>query len=386
VRVPLVLSFFLAYQFTVVSRSYVLLFPLFLALVIGYEKRGEHFLRFCVLLVLLSEVSLHGLAFAGAFFTLFLIDIARRRVRVALRPLLAGCALLAAHFAFLVWMLWPARDPGGQTTASLLALVNPRNALDVLILGLGSTLVGSHTVVRAFVSAAMLVVLIVWLARRRALAPFVLMTLFVLPVCAMHFSGWHMAMFFFALIVPVLLAWQREADGIDRRLEIAALCVVALIVARQARFTFTSLAFDIGHEFTGSRAAAAFIEENGLHRTKLYGAGIGVVGIQPWFPENTFRNYTTPGNVAYWDWSGTNPWPYRHDTTPEQHRQWIQTMLAEKPDYFVCATAFQGDPAMANALARSPDYRAVAVFEGKAVWEDRPAWQDAFVIYQRVRR
>jgi hypothetical protein len=107
---------------------------------------------------------------------------------------------------------------------------------------------------------------------------------------------------------------------------------------------------------------------------------MGVVAIQPWFPENVFRN----ADVAFWDWSGANRWPYRHDTTPQYARAWFQKILADRPDYIVCATAFQGDPATAAALARSPLYRAIAVFEGQAVWEGRPAWQDSLVIYQRV--
>ena len=371
IRVLLAFTFFLAYQFTVVSRSYVLLFPLLLLVALTYGQRGERFVRFCVLLVLMSQVSLHGAALAAALLVLCLVD----RVRVPRRQLLTGLSLFAVNVVVLALMLrpqvWASRGPDLKPVTDVMRMA------DIAMRTTNRTLFGM-----AVVSIIMLVILLVWLGFTRTLIAYVVMTASLLPISAIYMASWHEGLFFFVLVFAILLAYERGREA-PRVVAIAAQVVIVIFLARQARWTFASLSYDAANDFTGSRAAAEFIRERGLDKKRLYGAGLKALEIQPYFPRNIFRNY--PSDKAFWDWSPSNPWPYylggeRKNGDP---KAWIARLLAEKPDYIVSAVGYTLDSNMAYALAADPEYRAIAFFEGGIVWKDRPWWEDSFVIYER---
>lgn len=370
IRVLMAFSFYLAYQFTIVARSYVLLFPLLLLVALTYEQRGERFVRFCVLLVLLSQVSVHGASLAAALFVLFLID----RVRVERRQLIAGLALLAVNAVALVLMLRPKAwvEKGAEFERAL----DLPQLVKIAAGATNRTLFGM-----AAVSLIILLVLAVWMAFARVLVPYMLLTASLLPISAIYMASWHEGIFFFALAFAILLAYQRGCE-VPRYLGLAAQTVIVVFLARQVYWTYTSLSYDVTSDFTGSRAAAAFIRERGLHHKRLFGTGLRAMEIQPYFERNVFRN--DPGEDAFWDWSPENPWPYlvggRIHGDPDQ---WLAQLKAAKPDYVVSAVGYTTDSRMAFALAKDPEYRAIAYFEGAIVWKERPWWEDSFVIYER---
>jgi len=371
IRVPLAFSFFLAYQFTVVARSYVLLFPLLLAILLTYDRRGERFVRFCALLALLSQVSVHGAFFAAALFALFLID----RVKVPRRAFIAGLALLVVDAAVLFVTLrpreWMSHGPDMRRGVDFAKLS------DIAWSATKETFLG--ITVPAIV---MFIVVAVWLWFARGLVEYVLMTLSILPISAIYMAAWHEGVFFFALVFAILLAFERGRE-MPRAMALAGQGVIVIVFLGHTWWTFASLAYDAGNDFTGSRAAAEFVREHGLDQTRLYGTGLRAMEIQPYFPRNVFRNYHRP--YAFWDWTPSNPWPYRlgHTNVRGDLQRWLTALRAERPDYIVSALGYSTDSALAFALAKDPAYRAIAVFEGRIVWKDRAMWQDSFVIYER---
>jgi hypothetical protein len=73
-RALLPFTYFVAYQYTIVSRSYVLLLPILVSVLAIYSERRERLWTFVGLLVLLSQVSLHGMSLAGALALLYIVD------------------------------------------------------------------------------------------------------------------------------------------------------------------------------------------------------------------------------------------------------------------------------------------------------------------------
>ena len=119
-------TYFLAYQYAVVARQYVLLAPLlFLIAWNMYRDRGRRPLLLAGLLALLAHTSVHGLALAAAMALGWLADAARSwpawNAALRRRHMAAGVLLLAAAAAAIV-VLWPAADNavkpwGGLTVA-----------------------------------------------------------------------------------------------------------------------------------------------------------------------------------------------------------------------------------------------------------------------------
>ena len=78
-KLPLPFTYFLFYQYGVISRPYSLLFLAFVLAAMAYPTREERPFRFVLVLVLLCLSSAYGLAFAGGIALVWLIDMLRTR-------------------------------------------------------------------------------------------------------------------------------------------------------------------------------------------------------------------------------------------------------------------------------------------------------------------
>jgi hypothetical protein len=397
VRALVPFSFFVAFQFTVVARSYVLVPPILWALAAIYDRRARFFPLFVLLLIALSNVSVHGLGIAGGLFLLFLIDLARRRIalsELSQRAFLIGTLLFAFNSIFLIVILWP---PVNLKTGPLVDLsFTPQHFAEVgfwilreMMWGGLDEMSNAPGIVALLLVLTAFALLMIFLRRRRALSVFLLPTIGMLPVAALYFGLWHEGLFFFALLFALFVAWQRSPSSSERRsLDFAVPCIIAIVLLRHAQWTAQSIQYDATHPFTGSRAAAEFIARNQLDRTRLFGAGLRCVEIQPYFPHNIFRNYTIAGNVAFWDWSTENPWPLGNAkvTNPRQMGQWFYQTMAQQPDYIVAAIGYRMDHLYARALIRRPDYRLIATFTGTTYWKSKQIEIIAFQIFARKRK
>ena len=385
-RVPLYVrliapfTLFVLYQYTIVARSYVLLGPILLLIARRYDERAEHPWRFFALLIALSHVSVHGFAIACGLALLFVIE--KRRLPTG------PFALFAINAVLLVAMLWPAPDNISHINhGSPLAISSYRRLATTLVpelfWGPPEHSSPARAVLATLVALIAMTILVFWLLRRRTLAIIILPLIGVTIVSARYFGMWHEGIFFFLLLFASLLAFDRPRTA--RVLDVAGQVVLVLLLARNAQWAFQSLAHDLVFDFTGSKRAAAFLRERGLHHKKVYGYGIAALELQPYFERNLFDNWTLP--AAYFEWSPANPWPYTRGTgeSREEQLQWIRRGLSEKPDVIVYAIGLRVDEYEKPLLA-ARDYRRTGSFRGDTYWKTRPTGPIRFDIYERVIR
>jgi hypothetical protein len=387
VRVLAPFTLFIAYQYTVIARSYVLIGPFLLGIAAMYHRRSERPARFTALLVGLSHVSLHGLAIAGGLAAVFAIELLLKRVpRPPRRTVIAAAAVLVANTVVLVLILWPARD-----NISHINLGSPfsadrytKLATDIVpefFWGPPEYESPVKAVLTTLAALSALAVLVFWLARRGSLGIILLPLAGVMVVAARYYNMWHEGILFMLLLFGVLLAYRRPSGG--RVLEILGQTVLVLLLLRSAQWTFQSLAFDVPLNYTGSADAARFIREHALDRKKIYAAGIATVELQPYFERNLFANWMHPG--AYWEWSSAaNPWPYGRKTEEDRARElrWIQGVLAERPDVIVHGMGLSEED-LGKTIRADPAYRRIASFRGVTFWKTRPTWPIGFDVYER---
>ena len=381
-RAAIPFTFYAAYQYSVVSRSYVLVAPLLFAIAAIYRRRDEHPIRFAVLLALLALVSVHGACLAAAFCALFAIDLGRGRLaasKIALRSLIVSALILAATATLLVVVLWPPPD--------LLQVVSPARILDlsrhvsITMQALGGNLMPSSG--GGLIEIAMAALLLLWLVQRGVALELIVLFAALLPVSAMYFSHWHEGLFFWVFVFVLLLPPRTERTPL---LRVAGWTVVGWMLALHCLWTALSLAYDVRANFTGSRDAAAYIRAHGIEKRRLFGAGIRSIELQPYFASNIFSNHQTPQHAAFWDWSRANPWPYAPPgVAPDRRRMsaWFAAQLAARPAYFLAASGFKADGAYAAALYRDPNYRELATFSGGLFWKDRVAERIDFTLFER---
>lgn len=384
-------SFYLAYQYTVVARSYVLVGALLLAIATIYDKRAHRFGTFGLLLAILAGVSVHGIALATALAVLFAADVWRGRILMAPVPPWRRAAISLAFslwLAALMIIVWPAADLTSR--GDLHSPLDPRRWLAVLQWLVPELLWGDvseygQAAARAVFCAVLAgsAVLLVWLAHRGFLGGFLLLNASLLSVSAIYYSSWHEGLFFLATLFSVVVAYGRGRQSL--KLDRLVLATLLVILLRHLQWTAESLRYDARNEFTGSESAARFIRENGIDRRTVFGMGVRSLELQPHFDSNLYANYRLSGS-AFWDWSASNRWPYPRPTAESvrEMRNWYVGTIAQDPDYVLCAIGFRRDHLYARAMQENHDYRLVRTFEGRTFWKSEPVELIAFQLFERV--
>ena len=392
-RVLAPFAFYIAYQYTVVARSYVLVLPLLLLIARHYDRRSERPGLYALLLILLSHVSVHGFAVACALAALFLWEIARKKIpRPPRRAFLIATAAFAANAVLLVLLLWPPADNRAQARVHSPLDVN-RHAQVILsvVPPLFWPPLSDETPVEAALMAlaatAALTLLIVWYVASGAGPAVLAAALGVYAVALRYFSMWHEGLFFFVLLFGAAIAFGGPSGGRTRwrALDVAAQVVLVLLLLRHAQWTFQSLGHDLRWEATGSARAAEFIKSHGLHTRQIYGTGPAVVELQPYFAANIFDNYQNDGR-AYWEWSSKNTWPYTHftPTTDQEITRWFDGLVGARPEYIVYGSVLMEPDSHATRLFRDPSYRRIGSFGGYTYWKNHPNWLISFHVFERV--
>jgi hypothetical protein len=117
-RLLLPFTFFLAFQYAVIARSYSLFPPLLFVMAALWKRKWRHPLLFALLLGLLANVSLHGLAVAVGITTVLAIEWYREPEDKPHGWQMGVAALLTtAMTAFAVWCIWPVPDAGWAIAA-----------------------------------------------------------------------------------------------------------------------------------------------------------------------------------------------------------------------------------------------------------------------------
>ena len=391
IRLLVPFTFFIAYQYTVVARSYVLLPPILWGIALLYERRAERFGTFTLLLILLSNVSVHGLAIASGLALLFLIDVLRGKIPITQmkRSTFILCTIaFVLNAIVLIVILMPPSDLQSKD-----ALHSPLDLSRNVQL---ATVIFEHVLldvtnrvkppVAVTIASVLMLVLLFWAWRAGVFALLLLLALATFSVATVYYSPWHEGIFFLVLLFAMFVGFGRggaRAKWPDR----IAIGVLLLVLLRHAQWAANSLIYDFNTEWTGSKAAAHYIAEHHLDRTKLFAAGLRTTEVQPYFRSNIFANYRF-ADGAFWNWSSSNPMPYSEITRPGLRRmgQWYGSMLAAKPDYILASVGFRYDIIYAQALNKNPDYRSVAIFFGQMYWKREEGEIILFQLFERVNK
>ena len=117
IKLLLPFTFYLAFQYAIVARSYVLVPLLIFLCAYFWPQRFERPLTIALCLGLLANVAPHAAAISGGFAIVYLIDLWLRRhetcPRAPANRLYGAAALLLALYGISIWTALPAKDASG---------------------------------------------------------------------------------------------------------------------------------------------------------------------------------------------------------------------------------------------------------------------------------
>jgi hypothetical protein len=327
-RAVLPFTFYLAYQYAVVARSYVL-YPLLGFLVAHvYRQTKPRPLLMAVLLALLANISIHGTLVACCFAALY----GWKHLRsghtgdVTTRNYLSATAIFVASLAVIAVVVFPPKDlitvatptvtrvllhqtsanPAVSTQASATTLPAPisqtqqgglRYRFAELPRLLSYSISTSHLL--AFTLYLLLIAFLFRLHQLPMLLPLVAIILFLSFVYGL---AWHLGLIWVTILMILWAVWDPDADtrpGFNLQKVLGGFLFFLCLL--QLPWTWGAIRFDIRSPYSGAKNTAAYLRTLPTSM-RIAGFGPQSTAIVPYFPGNIFFNQPT----TFWLWSTRN--------------------------------------------------------------------------------
>lgn len=366
--------YFPLFQYAVIARSYALFPPLLWGIAILFPRRTtSQALPYFALLALLANASLHGALIAAVLFVEWFWS-AWRGGLFSRRPRLAWT--IVAVFSLLYFLLLlELRLPPDIVDRS--AGAHGPNAIAVRILkqiseafwgGLGSN---AYHAFSTLVGALVIVGSLIWFRQTTARYVFAGLLIPLLLLAGWkQAAGWHAGLIFLGWIFSLWIFFAEHRE-IASRYKALQFLIGAVLVA-QAFFGMRSIWFDIWNNYSGSKAAAAYLHETGEARQKLYAIGFKSFAIQPYFHRNLFAQQENERSPAFYSWKQSL-----------DHER-FSDLTAQQPDLVIVGNDGSSDTSELEAI-HSLGYCEQRRFTGAMWWKNGRAEPDTYVFMARCR-
>jgi hypothetical protein len=365
-RITLPFSFYLLYQYAVISRNYIAAPLLIFVIAVLFAYPARNLFSLAVVMGLLSNLCAQGMVISAGFVLMIAIRLlrgCRQDTQFLSLKRVAGASLcLCAFWAFSVWSTRPAKDSlytpawvvthrlgnagAGEANTNSVKTTLPgadadesgpepnthqskvRHALDRFEMDLTYGVSNSW-----LVSLVVWCVLLAFLIVRKNVFDFVPFILLQLLFEFVTGRPWHFGMVFLALIAVLWIDWPPEGSAHEPLWRAALSVTLLAVIVEQCFWTGRAIRTDTVAKYSGDRDAALFLASRIAGKT-VAGFQYHSVGVQPYFPSNIFANW--PGG-AYWNFS--------RKVDVDGH---LAETLEMRPDYIVIGFAVRPPDSFGN--------------------------------------
>jgi hypothetical protein len=327
-KVLIAFSYYFAYEYAVIVRSYAITTLLTLAAAALYPRSRERPIGFALVLLLLFNCNAQGFFIAGTFAALFVLERRFDRQRIAAMTIMFAAAVLA----FL-----QVRTPPDPARQAVMRVFNR----DAFAWCVSNAFLPTLPVAIGFVfGMALLLVVTLALRRSREAVLFLWMPLAALSIIYSYvwLGGLRHAGFF--LLLTLVAIWI-GAERIDKGWEMPAalLLNIALLVSTGVAVRYALL--DIEQPFTGAADMASFIGKQHLDNVPIAAHNLTQAeAILPMLPGTKFWYAGLGEYGTYMKWDSTferalnvtYPEAERRSIEHFRGREWLLLFNVEMPD------------------------------------------------------
>ena len=314
-RVGIVFSYYFAYQYAIIARSYAIDLVLFPAIALLHRQRLDRPILYCILLGLIANCNTFGVLFSG----ILLLDVlwAGTKQRPLRSPQVVGALIYGLMALTAVASAWPPSDVSFQTNQfggaavlhAIMLITEPFvERLDIFSL--------QEPVVASYLGGLVLSILLVWptaylfhSARRLWLFAAIVGVFFAFTAVK-YGQPWHAGLLFLAWIFCLWTSWEALVKlSAQRRFWLRVSIIVILFV--QCWYTVAAWTREVRQPYAPGRDVMSAIDTylRTHPRAKVAGMGFNAFAIQPWSDRNVFDNYRNhTAHAAYFEWRTSQPY------------------------------------------------------------------------------
>jgi hypothetical protein len=357
VRLSLPFTFFLAYQYPGVARSYSIVPLLLFGCAAIYKNGVQRIGLFTFLVCAMAGLSLHALVLSVSIWVAFHIDVVRDWGWITAstrKKLLVAGAVYVAWALVMIAAAWPAKDVAFPYHVDF--------SLGHFVRESGSAL-NEAFAGQPVASLAAIALSLPFLWRGNGLGVFLISSVLLCAASSLVYGNvWHHGILFLAWLFAVWIS------ATNTKPTWPILTALAIVIVFQCYWTVDSWRYDWQRPYSGGSEAAMYLQKSGIAGGGVFCAGFPCAGVQPYFYRNEFTNF----DHSYWDWSSKNR---ADDPTP--------LLSSKAPEFALIGYKMEAERIRWTNLVNIAGYRNIRHFEGGVFWRTRILQPETFDLYQR---
>jgi hypothetical protein len=383
-RVGIVFSYFLAYQYAIVARSYALDLVVIPLIAATFADRLRRPVLYGALLAFCANANTHSLIISAFLFAEFLIAIWRSGTWQSgkwPRAHLVGSALYIAAVGVALLQAWPAPDASFYEHG-----IEIRRGITVFVeafVDRPDIWSASPPTVGAVILGGLITTLLLapsfFLFQRAGIAVLVIAVFVTLIVFAIvkYANAWHAGFLHLFWIFALWVSWSAlgELGAVRRRVTVAS---IAAIVFVHVFYTASASLRDIREPYSAGPATAQMLARSDARVAAL---GFKTFAVQPWLSANAFANYRgRASHDASYAWNTNEPFPAF--VTPEL---WREAVNNRRYDVLLLSDHMLPADEIARyvAAARDAGYCTPTVLPGGLIWKSYVREADGMLVFRR---
>ncbi|MCR5737737.1 MAG: hypothetical protein K6G64_08820 [Eubacterium sp.] len=280
-------TYFIAYQNTVVARSYSLVFPIMMMLVISLKKKNQ--VLYYISLILLGLTSSYGIIISGSFLLYDLIYFTINKKIERTKTNILGFYITGAILFLAGLTVLPPDDGFSLTMAK-------ERTITELFYDITSTFFVPMECTFLYVSTAIvLIVFFIWYCKKDILRTCICTIPLALYYILAGDCIWHLT-YFYLLIIVFLILNENDSEKMSFK---EGFILVMMIV--QVFAGFYSSHADVQKKYCGAEKASRILKPYVEQGVEIAAADYFATAIAPYFSDNIFAN--RPGTQRYYLWS-----------------------------------------------------------------------------------
>ena len=384
-RVGTVFSYFVAYQYAIVARSYALDLALIPLIAASFADRLRRPILYGTLLGLLANANAHSFLVSGVLFAEFLFTSWREGTWGAWhwpRARLIGGAIYLGLAGAAVLQTWPPPDGSFTLKATTALDRGVQMMIEAFIdrLDVWNTAAPGDLSARSGVLLTALLIAPSFLLFRHARIVLLATALFAILIgfsIVTYANAWHAGILYLCWIFALWIAWQAlpELSAAYRR---AAVASITAIVFVNVYYTVTASIRDLREPYSAAPAVAQVLAANDA---RVAAMGFKTFAVQPWFTANAFRNYHDGApDAAYYAWK------LSEEFLPDvAFDGWRRAAKDARYDALLLSIHQMTPEHMTRFLtvAQAAGYCKPAHFPGGLIWKSYVMESDALMVFRR---
>ena len=309
-------TYFIFYQYTVVTRGYCLVLLLLSCIAMLWEKRKEKCILFTIFTILLLSLESYTFLIAGSIYLLNIIDYIKEYKQTKKHDKKLLTCLIVLFFAFLL-----------TTIYVMPRSTNTFNHSDTIYYMSNSFIIpfNASYVVKDIGSLAIIFLLGYLLLKnqKKAIETIILLAPLLCFMSYKYCNLWHTGIMFLMIL---FIAWIHNYHKFKIfNIFMLLTCIV------QIYWTVNTSIYDYKESYSPAKEVADFIKTQDYENMKIYGLRFYESAINAYFDKNIFYNWNKDTRFFYWNKNNIY-YSYPYDT---------ETLLKENVDMVITTPTYQ---------------------------------------------